>query len=718
MAERPATKVALVGAGFIADFHLQVLKKLRGVDVVALVDVEQQRAAELARRHQVARVHASIGELVAAGKPDVAHVLVPPQHHARVGHELLDAGIGVFLEKPLATSRAAAAALVEKARAKSLPLGVNHNATFHPTFAELARLAQSGELGRVEHLFGCLSVGLRQLASRDFSHYMFQSPRNIVFEQATHPISQFVALLGPVRSVTAVPLNGRELAPGVRFHDTWQLSLVHERGTASLHLSFGRDWNESFVRALATDGSVHCDLLRGHVTRLSKTIWPDFFEQWWLAERGAWSLSWQGVRNAVSYALSTLKLVGRSDLFFVGMRDAIEAFHRGLASGAVPPSCSAEQGLAVVEACELAAAAAPESDATTVPASPAAASAPTALAPADVLVTGAAGFVGTHVVERLLAKGLRVRALVRRPRFVPDVLRRDGVALVAGDVSDAAVVDAAVAGTRAVVHLATGGGATWSDFERAMVGGTRNVAEACARHGSRRLVFTSTIAAYFLGDGNAGSVTEETPLDEQPQKRSLYARAKIATERMLADFASRAPIELVVVRPGFVVGRRGAPQHSGVGYWAKDTQVVGWGSGDVPLPFVLVDDVADAIVRCVELPIAAGRTYNLVGDVRLTGRQWVAALRARLGRPFTFHGEWIAAWFGEELFKYLVKVATRRPGAEPPSWRDLVTRTATRGFDGSRPKRELGWTPVADRERFLELALPSSTNGAPPSVAP
>jgi len=713
-----ATKVAVVGAGYIADTHLQVLGRLRGVEVVALVDVDRARAEALARRHGIARVHGSIAELVAGGKPDVAHALVPPQRHVEVATELLEAGVGVLLEKPIATKRADAQRLLALADSLRLPLAVNHNATFHPSFREAKRRVERRELGRIDHVFGCLSVPLRQLATRDFSHFMFRAPGNIVFEQATHPFSQLVDLLGPVRSVTAVPGGRRELAPGLLFFDTWQLALTHERGTASLFLSFGRDFAESWLRLVGQDGSLQVDLLRGHVTQLKKTPWPDFWDQRQNARANAIALTRQGWGAAFDYVLSTLKLKGRSDLFFVGMRDSIAAFHASLRGGPRYP-CDARQGLDVVEACELTAAAVPESEAPAPAAAPASAAAPRATpvpssGPRDaLLVTGANGFIGSHVVERLLRDGRKVHALVRRPAFVPDVLRRDGVTLFAGDVNDATALARAAGGCQSVIHLATGGGETWADFERTMVGVARPLVALCKEAGLARLVYTSSIAAYDLSDGGAPPVTEETPLDPAPRRRSLYARAKIATERALQEAATQSGLDLVIARPGFVVGTRGAPQHSGVGFWARDSHVFGWGRGQVALPFVLVDDVADALVAMATAPVPSQApaprvwSYNLVGDVLLTAREWVAKVGERLGRDFVFHPQAIASWYLEELFKYAVKKAIRKPGAEPPSWTDFATRAAARRFDNARPKRELGWRPVADRAEFLARALPS-----------
>ena len=704
-----ATRVALVGAGFIADFHLEILKRLDGVEVVAVGDVDGGRAAALARRHDFPRWFGSTAELVERAKPDVAHVLVPPDLHASVARELLEAGVGVFLEKPMATAAADARALVELARTKNLPLGVNQNQTFHPGFVALKRLIEQGKLGKIDHVFSCLSVPLRQLQSRDFSHWMFRAPQNIVFEQATHPLSQLVELLGPCRDVTAVPAPAVELAPGVFFHDRWQLALTHERGTATLLLSFGRDFAESFLRVLGQDGSVHVDLLRGHVTRSRKTPWPDFADQFWNARASSWALRMAGWRNVFDYVASTLKLKERSDLFYVGLRAAIAAFHAAARGGStVQPS--ATEALEVVACCEAATAAVARSGA---PASTPAA--PTARGPAvagpagagDVVVTGAAGFLGRHMTGRLLASGRRVRALVRRPQFAPAELRRDGVTLLAGDALDPVAVERATAGAAAVVHLATAAGSDPARVVASMVRGARVVAEACVRGGVRRLVHASSIAVYDLGEERDSSVNEDAPLDPRPERRGEYAQGKIAAERALADFARERGLELVVVRPGFVVGSDGPPQHSGVGLWTRDTQVYGWGGGRRPLPFVLVDDVADALVQCVTAPTAAGRSYNLVGDVGLTAREWVEALRTTLRRDFAFHPQSVLYWYLEELAKYGVKLAIGRAGVRAPSWRDLATRTAARGFDNERPKRELGWRPVADRATFLARALPA-----------
>ena len=92
-----------------------------------------------------------------------------------------------------------------------------------------ARAGRPG--GRVEHVQVCLSVRSPQLEAGDFSHWMFRSPKNIVFEQAPHPLSQLHALIGPVREARTTILGTRKLLPGQLFHDRWLVAARGERGT-------------------------------------------------------------------------------------------------------------------------------------------------------------------------------------------------------------------------------------------------------------------------------------------------------------------------------------------------------------------------------------------------------------------------------------------------------------------------------------------------------
>jgi nucleoside-diphosphate-sugar epimerase len=298
--------------------------------------------------------------------------------------------------------------------------------------------------------------------------------------------------------------------------------------------------------------------------------------------------------------------------------------------------------------------------------------------------------------------------MARSPAGLPRTFDDPGVRVAAGNVTDSAAVAAAVERAGRVVHLAHGGGGTWEEIQRTMVGGARLVGEHCAR-AKRPLVFTSSIAALHLGDP-AAVVRADTPADPHPERRADYARGKVASEAEIRRLVAEAGLEAVIVRPGVVVGEGTSPFHSGVGQFNRETHCIGWNAGRNPLPLVLVEDVAAAIAtlcRGEGWDLEAG---NLVGDVRLAARDYIAALAAATGRPLRFRPErtrWLAA---VEAGKWAIKRVGGRRAARTTLY-DLRSRGLAAAFDTTLEKDRLGWRPEADRARFLARAFAGVTGG-------
>jgi nucleoside-diphosphate-sugar epimerase len=154
-----------------------------------------------------------------------------------------------------------------------------------------------------------------------------------------------------------------------------------------------------------------------------------------------------------------------------------------------------------------------------------------------------------------------------------------------------------------------------------------------------------------------------------------------------------------------VVGEARTPFHGGVGEFIRETHCLGWNRGRNPLPFVLVEDVADAIAKLVEIGPPGVACFNLVGDVRLTARDYIQELGDALGRPLRFHPRPVAARYAMEWVKWLVKHATGRRDAAIPSYRDLASRGLVAQFDTSDVKAALGWRPEASKEAFIARTL-------------
>jgi len=273
-----------------------------------------------------------------------------------------------------------------------------------------------------------------------------------------------------------------------------------------------------------------------------------------------------------------------------------------------------------------------------------------------------------------------------------------------GDACNPEDVTRAIEGCEAVIHLVAGAPGNWAGFEQLFVEGTRSVAEACLQQGVKRLIFASSICALYLGNPRV-TATEQTPLDQHLTLRCDYARAKILCERLLMELHRERGLPVAILRPGIVVGAGGPVEHLGVGSWPSPTHCIGWGRADHALPFVVVDDVVSAFLAALDKPGVEGQAFNLVGDVRLSAAEYVEALRNHSGRNVRLHRRSVLAWKLLESLVWCIKAAARKAENHAMSYRELAYRTSASPFDCTATKQILGWQPVADRERFIELGI-------------
>lgn len=695
-----ARNVLLVGAGNIAAIHAEVLKGAASTRVAAVVDPNPTAAARLAETCGAGGAYRSIEEALAAGvEADAAHILAPPDLHAQLALPLLEQGCPVLIEKPMATSLAACDTLRTVARRSGAVLGVNQNFVFHPAFASLRRAIAERTYGRARFVDCLYNMPLRQLAARQFGHWMFHAPGNILLEQAVHPLSQIASLAGPVRQVSAIAGPATRIAPGVRLFQTTTASLTCETLPAQLRFAVGEGFPVWQVRVVCDDGLLVADMLANRFYAQGRTRWLEVVDNLVSGGRTAGAILGGAAGVAGDYALSALRLSPRGDGFFRSMKASIGAFHTALDDGA-RPECDGDFGGGVVRACEMIA----EQAFGAASAAPSPRPRRTAGGAVDVAVLGGTGFIGAETVRALLADGARVSVLARSIRNLPELFEGDAVDLHQGDIRDALAVREAIGGAPVVVNLAHGGGgASFDQVKAAMVGGAEIVARACLAAQVRRLVHVSSIAALYLGKRHE-VVTGATPPDPSPEARTDYARAKALCERMLYEMHAGQGLPVCVLRPGLVVGEGASPFHSGLGLFNNEQHCVGWNAGRNPLPFVLVQDVAQAILLATRAPHVEGRSYNLVGDVRPSARSYIAELARATGRPLRFHASQPAILLGQDFGKWLIKrVGGRRPAR--PSWRDLMSRGLVATFDCDDAKRDLGWRPVADRAEFLRLAI-------------
>lgn len=690
--------VCLVGAGNIANTHAAVLAAIKTVRVSAVVDPNSGLAQAMAKSLGGAKAFSGLDEALAARDFDRAHILVPPPLHDPIASTLLEAGVSVLCEKPLATSLADCEKLVALAAAKNAVLGVNQNFIFNPAFRTLRERVRSRAAGRLRHVDCIYNMPLRQLAAKQMSHWMFDEPLNILLEQAVHPLSQVRALIGEVTDIATQAPPPLEFSPGLQLYRSANVSMQGTDASAQMHFAVGRDYPFWQISAVCDDGVIVADILANRTCTFGRTRFPEFADAFFTGRRAAQEIAGQSRHNAADYLLSLFKLKERSDPFYRSMAGSIGDFHDAIDDGRTPES-DGVFGTDIVRICaEIRDIGFTAKPATAVP---------TPREPAeksDVVLLGGTGFIGAHTVRHILDSGRTVAVMARNPKNLPPVFFEDGVSLIRGDVTSKTDVEAAVRRAPLVVNLAHGGGGdSWEAVERSMVGSARLVGEACLAAGTERLIHIGSIAGLYLGD-ESETITGATPPDPQAEERADYARGKAASDRGLLDMHRTRKLPVTILRPGVVVGDGTSPFHSGLGFYNNEQYCLGWNAGDNPIPFVLAGDVAGAIVASLTAPDIAGKSYNLVGDVTLSARGFIAALAEESGRPLQFYPQSVYKLQAVDIGKWLIKRLIGR-NAPFPSIRDTRSRGLVARFDCSDAKADLGWQPVADRETFIDQAI-------------
>ncbi|MFJ4155319.1 NAD-dependent epimerase/dehydratase family protein [Pseudomonas sp. NPDC089752] len=271
------------------------------------------------------------------------------------------------------------------------------------------------------------------------------------------------------------------------------------------------------------------------------------------------------------------------------------------------------------------------------------------MADAPILITGGAGFIGSHLCDALLAKGYAVRVLDDLSTGKRDNLQLGNprLELIEGDVADAALVQRAAAGCSAVVHLAAVASVQASvedpvKTHQSNFIGTLNVCEAMRVHGVRRVLFASSAAVYG-NNGEGQSIAEDTP----KAPLTPYAVDKLASEQYLDFYRRQHGLEPVVFRFFNIFGPRQDPSspYSGVIsiFSERATQglpITVFGDGEQTRDFLYVGDLVQVMVQALEQPQVEEGAVNIGLNQATSLNQLLKALETVVGSlPAISYGE-------------------------------------------------------------------------------
>ena len=673
-------RIAIVGAGYVARYHIAALRRLDFVELVGICDLDTKAAQALAETFGIGFVTADLAEL-GTRQPHAVYVLTPPSSHAALTLQALDMGCHVFVEKPMADSVAECDAMIAKAREKGLQLSVDHSDHFDPVIMQALAWTKAGRIGDV--------LAFDVLRSSDYPPYA-GGPLPGMVKQGSYPFRDLgvhglyvlESFLGPIDQLD-VRYRASGRTTNLKF-DEWDARAQCADGIGRLLLSWNVRPMQNRIIVQGTRGIIEADRFL-QICRIKRVLpGPKFIgivlNAFTNALRDVVRVPWNVLRFAIGALRSS-----------PGIQHGAQAFARALHEGSAPPISAADgrRPVALMEAVcaqadrerrdELAARLTP-------------------LAPVDVLVTGAAGFLGRALVAALRGRGQSVRILVRRAD--PVAAQTPGMQVVVGDLGDPAIVDHAVSGARIVYHVGAAMRGGPGDFEAGTVWGTRNVVEACLRHAVERLVYVSSLSVLdHAGRDPAVAITENSPFEPWPERRGAYTQTKLTAEGTVSDAIRERALPAVILRPGQIVGP-GAERVTPNGTLALAGRWIAVGSAQQTLPLVYVDDVVDGLLLAAEAPAAVGRIFNLVDPQVVTQGDYLAKVKGKLGAELKLlrvpTGVFMLLAGGVELLGKLLHRGVPLTRYRVRSLRPLAN------FDISAARSALGWEPRTGLQRGLD----------------
>ena len=311
-----------------------------------------------------------------------------------------------------------------------------------------------------------------------------------------------------------------------------------------------------------------------------------------------------------------------------------------------------------------------------------------------LLVTGGTGFIGSHLAEEGRRRGAAVvvLGLTGRPEEQEnaDLLRRLGVEVLEGSITDPELCRRAVRGATHIFHLAVAmreGGKSDEFFEAINLDGTRHLLEAASQQRVERFVYCSTIGIY--GHKAPGITREDSPL----APGNIYERTKVSAERLVREFAEQCAVPSVILRPADVYGPRDQrllKLFKGVSRGRFPL----FGSGKGRRHMVYVDDVVAAFFKACERDEALGEGLIVAGPSACTLRELLAEITRATGSKRYGVRLPLAPMLG---LAATVEDVSAALGVDPPIYRRRMDFFHSDSeFDTSRARRVLDWEPRVD----------------------
>ena len=607
-------KIGIIGCGRMARVHLGYILQNISRENIAVCDLDEIRAEAFAEEFQITKCFNDIDKMLNEFKPDICHVITPPHAHAKVAIQCMNHGSHVFIEKPMCTTLEDADKIISVSNKMKKLVCIGHQRLFEKSIIEAKRLVESGKLGSVVHVSVVDNNNFLKMAKSAFvPGWNRNLPGGKFFDFLPHLIYMV-----------------DYFAPGLKFKNSYytlhngEISGLYADFTSanvvgSLHISLSCDFLQNYIRIECTNGVIYIDL-RNYVTFVTKKKkLPDVIER----VSSNLNTSYQLMRGT----LKTILLFGLGRLKpYEGTGKLINKFYDAVLQGSVSP-VPPESGKKVVSLSrEVVSTALGQTDRGAISIKE-----DTDLKhkvfikepSAKILVTGGTGFIGRHLVERLVNNKQKVRVLSRGVTSSITSFS-DNVEVIKGSVSDKQAVDAAMKGIDIVYHLAAAMSGDWTQHLDTTVRGTKNVLDAMVKNDVKKLVYVSSVSVYdHTNYPNNGIIDEEFPYEKNPYKRGCYTNAKLKAEKLVRKYMEDGKINACIIRPGMVYGPGRRPLSVLPPHIALKKIFIILGKPKKKLHLVHVKNLVDALILAGENEKANGCIFNIVDHNDATLKEYM-----------------------------------------------------------------------------------------------
>jgi len=643
--------------------------------------------------------------------PDVVHVLTPPETHAELAIQAMEAGCHVLVEKPMAVNLRQADSMITAARENRVKLCADHNYLFKPSIMKARRLVESGAIGQIVYvdsyygLFGEESV---YAGTAGRSHWAQRLPGGAFTDCLPHLIYLQLAFLEQVSSIAGVTLvQGDKVGVSAT-----ELAVLLQGSGASgtMVISMRAKPYAKFVDIYGTQAIVHADLVREVCTVHRHRALPRMLSKALFNLEDSVQLASGTAINMVKVALGRLKN-------YPGLHSLVRGFYASVRSDCEPP-VSGEDGRKMVVVLEMVwkksrahfsrIAATASTGVPTGPKTDAERTIAEKGMPGKVLITGATGFLGHRLVAALSRCGVDIVALVRDKSRVSRDLEHQAK-LVCGDVRDPASIEAAMRGVAVVYHCAaiTTNKASWTDHYETNARGAETVFKEALKAGVQRVIHVSSVVVYGLDRPRYNGLVEESASYAQnPDKWAHYLRSKLEADKLAFRYWREAGLPVTVLRPGILYGPAGSRSIArGLGRLGPVLLLIG--NGCNLLPFTYVDNAVDCLLLAAISPQAIGQAYNVVDEPQVSVRDVIMQKREITGERLIL----------VPLPPFLLCVVARLLEMKSSLGHSEVPPKATRyvilsactdiRYSTSKARQQLGWQSAITLEEGLRRTLES-----------